>query len=131
MNLKPYIQEVRKTIKDKVVDIDKLLALRWKRKGGSQWTKLIESPDGKVILKKGYISYNAFPPEGSYVPTYRFNKRDMYGYTLQAKARAGAVSQKKAWEYFSSKTNDKEFSSFDLHKGNVGIYKGKPVLIDW
>lgn len=47
---------------------------------------------------------------------------------IQPKVKTDKKSVEKA---MNNLDKNKELYNYDLHEGNVGIYKGKPVIFDW
>jgi len=123
---------------DKEYDIHPFLAKelrknKW-RKVSRGYRPFFVSSCGKYILKQSFLSEERRIPDCS-IPTYKISE-GQYPWMIQAKANRSPKARNQAWRSFNRKINSKkncydDLSNCDIHEGNVGVYKGKSVLIDW
>lgn len=112
---------------------------RWESKAKenavSAWIPLYISPCGQFLIKLGYMGRDARIPAEHLIPTVYATtpEEDTYVWTLQPIADITYDSRQTAYRYFQGLEVDGECFDdvYDAHDGNVAIWNGKPVLIDW
>lgn len=114
------------------------LKLKWRIVG--EWTRVIKVLDLDVILKRRSGLSDSEIPSSNHtpwmvkyiIPTASFYLPDTAAWVVQPVALRDNARKYKAYDYFTKECVDRnKIRAYDIHPGNVGWYKGKPVLIDW
>lgn len=85
-----------------------------------------------MIVKQGNLLWDVKPGNPLYsflVPTEKV--KDASGEEWLVQPKVDRAESSKAFNEIKAKVGDEYYKHGDLHKGNTGYYKGKPVVFDW